>query len=531
MVPMLKNVRNGIWHAFHSLSTDNNETVYKSKLKVLTANIGILLDLYGVEKGLDHYRSTSTLNFEQFQFYLANEVFSSIPDNLSLRESLQLEDKIEEVCWLVCQKNYLHRDNANFTESTVKHLFRIFCFLADLVPMPPTQDSFQVVMHTSEVGRLSEDLANSLGLEWDAEDFESITKVTSAFRFPLFIAFLEGRFSRVVEPEPFQEAVVEMYRTLIHDVIKKGHLLKRGYLLPSLKEYWFVLQTTELTYYKGQGENEPCGCIPLNPQSRVDALPSTGKDKVHRITISSMDRSYELATFDRRSRLQWMSAIQLAITNSGGKESYQRMLANRRKLQRDAGTLKIKEETLRRKYQKQEMKSTKEKLKQEIEAREAADQKAKELQDSLEIHQNKAKELSDVLNRLEKLLKEETQAKRDEEIVRNLQARVLREEWEKREELERLQEEQRKMLEQEREKRMAFEKLQMVKEQQLKEAEERLRDLEVERQALDKELHAAREKIQTSEKSKEMLEAQLRAPRFGVELPNRGPRDILPAKV
>jgi hypothetical protein len=32
-------------------------------LQVLTANIGTLLDVYGVEKGLEHFRSTSSLNF------------------------------------------------------------------------------------------------------------------------------------------------------------------------------------------------------------------------------------------------------------------------------------------------------------------------------------------------------------------------------------------------------------------------------------------------------------------------------------
>lgn len=42
--------------------------------QVLTANIGSLLDLYGVEKGLDHFRSTAGLNFEHFIFYLDSEV-------------------------------------------------------------------------------------------------------------------------------------------------------------------------------------------------------------------------------------------------------------------------------------------------------------------------------------------------------------------------------------------------------------------------------------------------------------------------
>ncbi|KAK6629593.1 hypothetical protein RUM43_003410 [Polyplax serrata] len=510
MDSLLTNVTNSIWHAFDSLAANDSETVLKSKLKVLTANIGILLDLYGVEKGLDHYRSTNSLNFEHFKFYLQNEVFCSVPQNLSLKEAQELEGRIEEVCWLVCQKHYLQRESSRLTDQSVYHLFRIFCFFADLVQSSSSPNKFQALMHSSEVGWLAADLASSLGLEWDSDEFEAISSATISLKFSLFLAFIEGRLGLEVEREPLQEAINAMYHTLIGDVIKKGNLLKKGYLLPTLREYWFVLQTTELNYYKTRGENDACGCIPLNPQSRVDAPPNPGKDKVHKILIHSMDRTFELAAFDHRTKLQWISAIQLAINHSGGHESYQRIQAARRRAQRDAGTLKIKEEAMIRTSQKREIETTKEKLKQEIEAREAADQKARQLQDSLEEQQNRAKELIAIRNKLEKLLEEETQSKRDEEIVRNLQARVLREEWEKREELERLQEEQTKMLEEEREKRVEFERLQTEKEEELKAAQARLQALEDERQALDEELKSAREKILRSEQSKEILEAQIR---------------------
>ena len=63
---------------------------------------------------------------------------------------------------------------------------------------------------------------------------------------------------------------------------------------------------------------------------------------------------------------------------------------------------------------------------------------------------------------------QERQAKKDEEIVRTLQARILNEEWARRETLERLQEEQKTLLEAERKKREEFERLQNDKEQQLR---------------------------------------------------------------
>ena len=78
------------------------------------------------------------------------------------------------------------------------------------------------------------------------------------------------------------------------------------------------------------------------------------------------------------------------------------------------------------------------------------------------------REMEKIREQLEKLLDEERQAKKDEEIVRTLQARILNEEWARRETLEKLQEEQKKMLEAERKKREEFEKAQNEKERELK---------------------------------------------------------------
>ncbi|KAG8306207.1 Differentially expressed in FDCP 6 [Homalodisca vitripennis] len=150
------------------------------------------------------------------------------------------------------------------------------------------------------------------------------------------------------------------------------------------------------------------------------------------------------------SRLQWLSALQLAISQSGGSVSYQRQQALRRKAQREVES----EERRRRSSLIQDMGAQ---LQAEKMARVAAELQFREVK----IEKEKQ------LEQLEALLEEETQAKKDEEIVRNLQARVLREEWEKREELERLQEEQRLLLEQEREKRIEFEMRQREKEAQL----------------------------------------------------------------
>ncbi|PIK61315.1 hypothetical protein BSL78_01735 [Apostichopus japonicus] len=118
-------------------------------------------------------------------------------------------------------------------------------------------------------------------------------------------------------------------------------------------------------------------------------------------------------------------------------------------------------------------------------------------------------ELEESLTALEGLLEEEKQAKRDEEIVRGLQARLLDEETEKREELEKLKEEQERMLQEEQEKRqhleLVSEELQMerLEQQRLLERErERLEILERDRKSADEQLQEAIEKLMAAEQKK-----------------------------
>lgn len=147
----------------------------------------------------------------------------------------------------------------------------------------------QVLLHVSEAHSIVCQLESALGLsenDSSLSGFDSLAGVTSAFRFSTFLAVLEARCiardvdRSSVEQDGIDEAVTDMYNMYLYDVIKKGPLLKRGYLLPTLREYLFVLQPTELNYYKVQDEREHCGTITLNAHCRVDACPNTGRDKV-----------------------------------------------------------------------------------------------------------------------------------------------------------------------------------------------------------------------------------------------------------
>lgn len=523
MSVLLRNVTNALWHAFAALAPPGSAEVAKSRLKVLTANIGTLLDLYGVERGLDHFRSTPSLSFQHFRYYLQKEVFSSLPETLPLRELRACEARVEEVCWLVCRTRLLRREAPVFPDPCVYQLFRIFCLLAELHPADQP-DHFQVLASPSEVGAVAAALVQSLGLPWDAADFEALSAALGAFRFTTFVALLEARLlgaPAAADAAGLREAVDELHQTYLLDVLKQGVLQKRGYLLPTMREYWFVLQPTELSYFKARGR-EQCGVIPLDPQCRVDAGGGEGgggsnsgggahmTGMAQRLILTTKDRTIELAAPDHRSRLQWAAALRTAIAHSGARDGWQRLQATRRRALRDAEAARLREEAVRRRSTLQDMEQTRAQLRAEKMAREAAECAARELEVVHRQEEARLRELEDVRVRLERLLEAETAAKRDEEIVRALQARVLAEEWEKREELERLQDEQRSLLDEERRKRLEFERRQEQKEQELREAEMRLKQLEEERLRLDMELRSAHVKATASEASKEALEAKLR---------------------
>uniref|UniRef100_A0A182MHQ8 PH domain-containing protein n=1 Tax=Anopheles culicifacies TaxID=139723 RepID=A0A182MHQ8_9DIPT len=516
MATLLKNVTNSICHAFNALQQNRDGFVSKSKLKVLTANIATLLDLYGVERGLDHFRSTATLNFEHYRYYLAQEVFAGVSNELPLAALRNYETKIDEVCWLVCRMNFPANDQY-YTEEAVYKLFRIFCLVADLSTDASEPDRYTVKIHPMEALIIIKHLLNALGLNYDGDGkYDYLRTSDQSLEFGELLEML--RFKNYDKVNDYRESICEaigdMYQTLIEDVIKKGYLFRRGYVLPTFREYFFVLQPCELSYYKHPADREVCGTIVLDSRFMVKPAgnPSSGKqEKVQRFTLVSGDRTYELGTPDHKTRLQWIAALQLAITYSTGREGFQRDTVNRRKQQREAEQRRRREEEQLRSQHLRRLEETHVQLEREKQARLAAESQARQYEAVAREDSRRVAELEDVKLCLEKMLEDEIQAKRDEEIVRALQARVLAEEWEKREELEQLQAEQKSLLEQERQKRMEFEHRQQENEQKLFEAEGMLRQLEEERKRLDRELKLARQKIQLSEDNKGIVEAKLQA--------------------
>ncbi|CAG0895002.1 unnamed protein product [Cyprideis torosa] len=522
-------VQSAVWHVFNFLDDQQAGRVQKSRLKVLAANLGTVLQRPNIERGLDDFRSTPNLSYPDFKYYLSVELFSGLLIE-DAGKSRQLQNEVEDLCWIICKQSFLRRLKAVLPDQCVYQLFRVFCTLCQ--ELPDEKTGLKMLLHVSELQLITSGFVSSFGKPFDLETFQLKTKEQEFFSMTETLRFLESHYASSVEDlAALKEAVQELFDTYSQDVLKKGFLCKKGELFPTFKEFWFVLCPFALRYYNGPDQKDCKGEIPLLGSCRVDsALDASQSHPLSSASMTSLtggtssskggqtkfilrveDRTWEFQACDAKTKLQWLTALRTAFECSSTSTSHAQAQAAVRRREREIAKKKELEERERRRSQIDIMEKTKAELLAEKLAREAAEAEARHLQVEKEEGSKKVKELVELKTELERLLEEETQSRKDEEIVRNLQARVLREEWDKREELERLQEEQRKMLEEEREKRRDFERKQREKEKQLEEAERYLKFVEDERRRLDNELRGVRDRLDTHEHFKGILEAKMKA--------------------
>ncbi|XP_053635724.2 differentially expressed in FDCP 6-like isoform X1 [Cherax quadricarinatus] len=512
-------VANSLWFAFDALDQQKTGVVPKSKLKVLTQNVGVLLRVdRHVENCIEEYLSCKHLNFEQYLYFLTHEVLAEADDGSTPYGELKKHhDTLEHNFWLLGRGTVLNRHFPVFSEEAVFKLFRMFCLLADR--SPARKSLLQVTLNIVEVREVTRQLITSLGREWDIRDFTQLATSISCFTFPVFLAFLEGRYAQDTESPALEKAVDEVYKNFVEQVLKQGKVYQRVSWAPIWVKReielrpWALVASSHKVKARSAVLAKVVGLarVYLTPSATVHNIPDEPGVRPCRFTLClESNKLVQLAATDHRSKSEWLRALDAAIHHSKQTLPYQAIMSTVRKNEHAEEEAREIAERIRRDSQADIIENTQAELMAEKLARAQAEAAVREETAARQAEEKRVLELQTLRRQLETLLEEETQAKRDEEIVRNLQARVLREEWERREELERLQEDQRRMLEEETKKRQAFELQQEEKDSQLREAEKRLRKLESERLRLDHELRSAREKIIMSERGKELLEARMK---------------------
>lgn len=80
-----------------------------------------------------------------------------------------------------------------------------------------------MILQPSEAGIVTEQLVHSLGLRWDAAEWEALGQSIGHFKWSAFMAVLEAKYcaDQQLHQEALLEAVAELYDVFIEDIIKK----------------------------------------------------------------------------------------------------------------------------------------------------------------------------------------------------------------------------------------------------------------------------------------------------------------------
>lgn len=596
-----------LWFAFNALDERQCGRLSKTQLKMLTAHLGsarmakqaVMMATSATDLLNDAlHDNTDTMSFDEYVAFLTKNKFL---------DTAKLDmGKLEEACWMLCNKVFLSRTPKlpSMTTKVVYKLWRLFYYHSEPNSLPP-------YMVKEEAAYLTEKLIVAMGTKFQREQFEQVSQtLPEEISMLEYLKLLEMKYLPDMDAMCVSEGISSVHRSLVEEVEKVGYLKKKGHNFTNWKERYFILKLGSMSYFVSSDLKDQKGEIDLKGAWKVETLPDMKGLKNLFVLFKEGEEEeeskekvrYELQAPDPLVRQEWITALQYMIKRTNGteesdlwKEFHRRhqMRLEKKKMDEEAerkqredeeekerqrkamedlqkaheeAEKKAKEEAELRKAKEAEdelnrirEQEHREKTQKEIEKLMAANEEARrlareeaekreqreleeqerrrqeeeekekmmrefaELQAALQDAEKKAEleaavaelnkqrqlELEESLQQLEGLLEEEKQAKRDEEIVRGLQARLLEEEMEKREELEKLKEEQDRMLQEEQEKRVRLEQVseelkneRLEQQRLLEEERKRLDQLEKDRKSADEQLKEAMDKLIAAEQKK-----------------------------
>lgn len=100
---------------------------------------------------------------------------------------------------------------------------------------------------------------------------------------------------------------------VVYNVIKQGHLTKKGHKVRSMKERWLILKPGNLSYYTSRACTDKKGEILINKTTQVEIESDKGKCRFIITCGGDKKTTYEMEAKDQRTRQEWVTAIQIAI--------------------------------------------------------------------------------------------------------------------------------------------------------------------------------------------------------------------------
>ncbi|XP_071946502.1 uncharacterized protein [Antedon mediterranea] len=296
-----------LWHVFDALDENKNGLVDKQQLRIITAHIGNSLGVNNsslVANRLAEYfkDSPDSINFTDYYDFISSQKFIE-GDLIDMK-------KFEDVSWMLCSKKYKGRELESFHLNDVYKLWQIFNILVepDVFPISIDREEFEILL---------EKMVTAMGKKWKQAQFDELYKDKQFFKFTELLSALECDYGRLMDKMVLQMAVKDVHDECVREVEKKGMIKKKGHMIKSWKERWFVLMQDSITYYTDRSEQEAKGQIVLTPLWKVELI-DDGKYKnmfrLYKDEKSTNEKtSYEFSASDRRERQEWVSAINLVL--------------------------------------------------------------------------------------------------------------------------------------------------------------------------------------------------------------------------
>ncbi|XP_068614836.1 switch-associated protein 70-like [Brachionichthys hirsutus] len=534
-----------IWHAFTALDVDRNGKVSKSQLKVLSHNLCTVMKIPHDPVALEeHFRDDDRgpLSDQGYMPYLNRFILDKAQQDFDVLE-------FNKMCWTLWYKKNICSQHVLISDDDAFKVWCLFNFLSE--------DEYPLVIVSEEIEYFLRKLMEAVGSGCSGAKLNTKRFLTAWELMELLgIGYFKG-----INQQALSMGISEVFQELILDVLKQGYMIKKGHKRKNWTERWFILRPSSLSYYVREDLLEKKGDIVLDQGCCVESLPDKEGKKCLFI-IKCTDKSFEISASDKKTKQEWIQAIQSCIQLlrlgllpphrearlrrkalrqrqraeeedleermrrlQAANENKQRELEAMRKKMEEAAAKAATEEHKRKKSQTDLQDRYRLDLERERMVRQQMEEEVAQKSSELELHLQRIQELEDMYRRLEDALEDERQAKQDQKAMRNLQARLLKEEAEKRAELEQIHlQQQRALLHTEAEKQELVAQ-RLAKERALQAAMKQLERLERERHGALEQYKEVSQKLERAAKKTKTWKDKVAKHEGLVRLIQPGPKE------
>ncbi|KAA0723780.1 Switch-associated protein 70 [Triplophysa tibetana] len=427
-----------IWHAFTALDMDQNGKVSKSQLKVLSHNLCTVLNIPHNSSALEeHFKDNDEgpVSTQGYMPYLNSFILSKIQPNFNFVD-------LNKMCWTLCAPKHISGKHLLISGVDAFKIWSIFNFLSE--------EKYPLHIVPEEIEGFLRKLLTVMGCSWNERRFEEYkmsSKKQELNGWELIELVGMGHFTKGMNPQTISIGINEIYQELILDVIKQSLPEKDG------KKNLYIIRCVE--------------------------------------------KSFEINASDKKTRQEWIQAIQDCIVRiRQGLSSPQREARQKRREQRKR--MRAEQETIENRMRQLQLANETKQAELEAmnKARKQMEVQVVEKSSELEQYWQRTQELEEMYSQLKEALEDERQAKQDEEALRKVQTRLLREEANKRLELEDIYKQQQQVLSQSQKEKEVLEKERSEKERSLQAAREQLEILEKQRQGAQEDYKAVTKKLE-----------------------------------